>query len=46
MTNSFKDLITGFIFILGIVGFLTGDFIISSALFAVSTYVSTTSMSS
>ena len=46
MINSIRDLFTGLIFILGIVGLLTGEYIISSALFAVATLVSSANMNS
>ncbi len=40
MTNVQKDILNGLAFITGIVGFLSGEFIISSLLFATTTFVS------
>lgn len=34
MNNLYKDILTGAIFLLGLVGVITGEFIISSTLFA------------
>jgi CheY-specific phosphatase CheX len=34
MSDLYKDILTGLIFITGLLGFLSGEFIISSALFA------------
>lgn len=35
-----KDIVTGLAFIAGVIGFINGEFIISSTLFAVTTYTS------
>ncbi|ATG88440.1 MULTISPECIES: hypothetical protein [Methylomonas] len=40
MTNVQKDILNGLAFITGIVGFLSGEFIISSLLFATTTFAS------
>jgi CheY-specific phosphatase CheX len=40
MTDLQKDLLTGFAFIVGIIGFMSGEFIISSTLFASTTVAS------
>ncbi|WP_162853333.1 hypothetical protein [Candidatus Methylobacter oryzae] len=34
MSDLYKDILTGTVFITGLLGFLSGEFIISSALFA------------
>ncbi|WP_198942681.1 hypothetical protein [Methyloprofundus sedimenti] len=34
MNDLYKDILTGLIFIIGLFGFISGEFIISSALFA------------
>jgi CheY-specific phosphatase CheX len=34
MSDFYKDILTGTVFIIGLVGFLSGEFIISSTLFA------------
>jgi CheY-specific phosphatase CheX len=34
MNDFFKDILTGIIFVIGLIGFISGEFIISSALFA------------
>lgn len=34
MNNLHKDILTGTMFVIGLVGFLSGEFIISSTLFA------------
>lgn len=39
MSDLYKDILTGTAFIVGILGFLSGEFIISSALFATTTLV-------
>lgn len=44
MKTIYIDILTLLIFMIGIIGFLQGEFIISSALFAASTYVSSASM--
>ncbi|MDT4332418.1 hypothetical protein ACQE3E_19245 [Methylomonas sp. MED-D] len=40
MSNLQRDILTGLIFVTGLVGFFSGEYIISSALFAASTYAS------
>lgn len=40
MNKIYKHLLTGLMFVTGIVGFLEGEYIISSALFAFTTYTS------
>jgi len=40
MTDFQKDLLTGLAFVTGVVGFMSGQFIISSALFAATTVAS------
>ncbi len=40
MTDSHKDLLNGLVFVTGIIGFMLGEYIISSALFAGTTYAS------
>lgn len=44
MTNLQKDAITGVIFLTGIVGFISGEFIISSTLFATVAILNSLSM--
>ena len=34
MNDFYKDILTGVVFITGLIGFISGEFIISSALFA------------
>jgi CheY-specific phosphatase CheX len=34
MNDFYKDILTGTVFIIGLIGFISGEFIISSALFA------------
>jgi len=34
MNDFYKDILTGTVFIIGLLGFISGEFIISSALFA------------
>lgn len=43
MSDLYKDVVTGLIFIIGLLGFLSGEFILSSTLFAVSAIVSNVS---
>ena len=38
--NSLPKILTGLAFIVGMIGFINGEYIISSALFAVTTYTS------
>ena len=45
MTDLQKDIVTGAIFLTGIVGFISGEFIISSTLFATAAISSSLSMS-
>ena len=40
MSDFYKDILTGIMFITGLFGFLSGEFIISSALFASATVAS------
>ena len=40
MNNLSKHLLTGLLFVAGIYGIFNGEFIISSALFAITTYTS------
>lgn len=40
MNYLLKKVFTGLVFVTGIVGFWSGEYIISSALFAVTTYIS------
>ncbi len=44
MTDLQKDILTGAIFLTGIVGFISGEFIISSTLFATAAILSSLSM--
>ena len=44
MTDLQKDIVTGAIFLTGIVGFISGEFIISSTLFATAAISSSLSM--
>ncbi|MCX7096427.1 MAG: hypothetical protein NTV43_00800 [Methylococcales bacterium] len=41
MSNLQSDILTGTMFVIGLVGFISGEFIISSTLFASATLVST-----
>ncbi len=40
MNNFYRDIFTGAMFVTGMIGFLLGEFIISSALFAAATIAS------
>jgi hypothetical protein len=40
MSDFYKDILTGMIFLTGLLGFLSGEYIISSALFATATIAS------
>lgn len=40
MTNLQRDILTGLTFVTGVIGFISGEFIISSALFAATTFAS------
>ncbi len=40
MNGLVKNLFTGLVIVTGVVGFMSGEYIISSALFAVTTYLS------
>ena len=40
MSNLQKDILTGLVFAAGVIGFMAGEFIISSALLATTTFVS------
>ena len=41
MNDLYKDVLTGLVFIAGLFGFLSGEFIISSTLFAIAAIAST-----
>lgn len=40
MNDFYKDILTGTVFVTGLLGFVSGEFIISSALFATATIAS------
>ncbi len=40
MTDAHKDLLNGLVFVTGVIGFMLGEYIISSTLFAATTYAS------
>ena len=40
MSDFYKDVLTGIVFMLGLLGFISGEFIISSAMFASSAVAS------
>jgi CheY-specific phosphatase CheX len=40
MNDFYKDILTGSVFVIGLVGFISGEFIISSTLFATAAIVS------
>lgn len=40
MSDFYKDVLTGVMFVIGLLGFVSGEFIISSALFASATIAS------
>ena len=40
MSDLYKDLLIGILFIIGLIGFISGEFIISSTLFAVAALAS------
>jgi CheY-specific phosphatase CheX len=44
MNDLYKDILTGAIFITGLLGFISGEFIISSTLFASAAIASTVNM--
>jgi hypothetical protein len=44
MNDFYKDILTGTVFITGVLGFISGEFIISSALFATSAIASNINM--
>ncbi|HEY8219064.1 MAG TPA: hypothetical protein VIF86_03095 [Methylobacter sp.] len=46
MSDLYKDILTGLIFITGLLGFLSGEFIISSALFAAAAIASNVNLNS
>jgi hypothetical protein len=46
MTNLLKNILTGLIFMTGIAGFIAGEYIISSALLAITTLISSTNANS
>ncbi|MBD9359127.1 hypothetical protein ACH5Y9_18825 [Methylomonas sp. BW4-1] len=41
MKRLHKDILTGLVFVTGVIEFISGDFIVSSALFAATTFAST-----
>lgn len=45
MKDLYKDILTGLVFMIGLLGFLSGEFIISSTLFAASAIASNVSIS-
>ncbi|WP_446809683.1 hypothetical protein ACH50O_20900 [Methylomonas sp. 2BW1-5-20] len=45
MNQLHKDIVTGLVFVTGVIEFISGDFIISSALFAATTFASNMSSS-
>ncbi len=44
MSNFYKDIFTGAMFVTGLLGFLSGEFIVSSVLFASATIASNVNM--
>jgi CheY-specific phosphatase CheX len=44
MNNYYKDILTGAVFLLGLFGFISGEFIISSTLFATAAIASNVNM--
>lgn len=44
MTTIQRDILTGIVFVTGVIGFISGEFIISSALFAATTFTSNLSV--
>lgn len=44
MNDLHKDLLNGLVFVTGVIGFMLGEYIISSALFAATTYASNINM--
>jgi len=44
MKDLYKDILTGLVFMIGLLGFLSGEFIISSTLFAASAIASNVNM--
>jgi hypothetical protein len=44
MNNLYADVVIAALFVLGLIGFISGEFIISSALFAVATIASNINM--
>lgn len=46
MNNLYKDILTGLVFITGLFGFVSGEFIISSTLFAAATIASNININS
>jgi len=44
MKDLYKDILTGLVFMIGLLGFLSGEFIISSTLFAASAIASNVSV--
>lgn len=45
MSDFYKDALIGILFTIGVIGFISGEFIISTVLFAVATIVSNVEMS-
>ncbi|WP_198942554.1 hypothetical protein [Methyloprofundus sedimenti] len=46
MNDLYKDILTGLVFMVGLLGFLSGEFIISSALFATAAIASNVNVNS
>ena len=46
MKDLYKDILTGLVFMIGLLGFLSGEFIISSALFATAAIASNVNINS
>ena len=46
MNDFYKDILTGLVFIVGLFGFVSGEFIISSTLFAAAAIASNVNMNS
>jgi CheY-specific phosphatase CheX len=44
MSDFYKDILTGTVFIIGLLGFISGEFIISSTLFAAAAIASNVNM--
>lgn len=46
MSNFYKDILTGIVFLTGLLGFVSGEFIISSTLFATAAIASNVNLNS